>query len=233
MEARAAQYDPPWADALWAHWPVSEDGVGLDTTASMNLVKRNLSDERVLHGYHSYSTNPSSAKAALGTLYAQSDAIWWMAGHAGPGLITTYHPTNGGSWLYIDGNSTKCDGSSGRNQCLSEHTWSQMHDIRLMLFFGCESGDTDGTGYSLPRYAKQVLGVDASLGFSNLIYFAPTMSDTFAHYFTSYGILDYTVTDAAWGAAEAVRNASGAYNGFNSLVIYGGSTLIYPAEYGT
>jgi uncharacterized protein YqjF (DUF2071 family) len=69
--AVATQYSPPWADAMWAHWPVSEDGEGLDTTGTMNIVKSGLHLD-----YHSYSTNPSSAKQAMGTAYAQSDAIW-------------------------------------------------------------------------------------------------------------------------------------------------------------
>ena len=78
--AAATVYNPPWADAMWAHFPGTG---GLDTTNSMNLVRAGAN----ALGYQGFSTNPSSVPASMGTSYAQSDAIWWMAGHGAAGVI--------------------------------------------------------------------------------------------------------------------------------------------------
>lgn len=229
----ATQYAPPWADAMWAHWPVSEDGVGLDTTGTMSIVKRDLSDDNILNGYHSFSTNPASAHVSMTSSYAESDAIWWMAGHGMAGDITTYSTANGGSWLHVNSSGGSCNGHSGNDECLSEHTSAQMHDIRLMVFQGCQTGLANGSGWSLPEYARQQLGVDASVGFRYDIGFSSNTSDTWAHYFIQYGILGWDVIDAAAAAAEAVKSVQGSYSGYNSPIVYGGGTVIYPAAYGS
>jgi hypothetical protein len=153
-----------------------------------------------------------------------------MAGHGAAGLITTYNATNGGSWLYLNSTLGSC---TGNNACLSSYFFGQLHGIRLMVFHGCDTGSTIASGNSLPKQVKQSLGVDSAIGFDDLIGFSGDTSDVWASYFTEYGISGMSVSHAAWGATNAVLYAYGSYSGYDSLVIYGGSTFIYPAQYGS
>lgn len=225
--AIATQYAPPWADAMWAHFPGSN---GLYTTGTMNLVKSNLDS-----GYHAFSTNPASANAALGASYAQSDAIWWMAGHAAPGLIQTYNSTNGVTTIYA-GSGVPGASCVKPNDCLTNYDSSSIHDINLMVFQGCSSGSATSNNVRLPKKAHDSLLVDASIGFDDTIYFSANTSDLWAGEFTYdawYGHM--YVLDAAWAATNAViaRNGGSAM-GYDSLITYGaGSTKIYPAQYGS
>ena len=175
----ATIYSPPWADAMWAHFPGSG---GLDTTTSMKYVRDGFASE-----YEAFSTNPVSAHVALGTSYAQSDAIWWMAGHAGAGVIQTYNATTGWSSIYT---SKSIGGTcAAPNDCLSNYTSTVMHRIRLMVFMGCKSGvltggdgvqalvwevtlsgPTDGPGTKAgPVIAQAVVDVDSQSGVATVV----------------------------------------------------------------
>jgi hypothetical protein len=219
----AAQYSPPWAHAFRAHWPGTG---GLDTTNTMNLAKQGLEPE-----YKASSINPASAKASMLT-YAVHDAIWWMAGHAGTGFITTYNATNGTTVVNV---SNQVPGSScaGKNACLTDYTFEEMHDIRVMVFQGCDSGKTLANGDALHKRAKQVLGVDASVAFGAIIYFSANTSDVWSFHFANYGRLPTTVLGAAYYSAEDVLFYSGSYHGYKQYSVYGGSTYFFPAAYGS
>jgi hypothetical protein len=220
----ATIYSPPWADAMWAHFPGSG---GLDTTTSMNYVRDGFASE-----YEAFSTNPVSAHVALGTSYAQSDAIWWMAGHAGAGVIQTYNATTGWSSIYT---SKSIGGTcAAPNDCLSNYTSTVMHRIRLMVFMGCKSGVLTG-GDSLPLHAL-ALGVDSTVGFSQDLGFIAE-SNHWAQKFATYAMYpaprDNSVAEAAAMATTYLGTTYGQYWGYDSYVIYGGSVHVEPARYGS
>ncbi len=216
----------PMADAMWGHWP---GPTGLDTTGTMNVVKGQLV------GYNAFSTNPYDARTAMGSGYAQNDAIWWMAGHANVGFMTTYNATNGSTVIWTSGSVGGANCAATHSTCLTNYTSTQMHRIRLMVFHGCYSGSAISNGDSLPKRAYTNLGVDSSIGFSQEVGFSNLTSDYWAGQMTYYGmVLNYNVHDAAWSAANdvAVMNG-GSFHGYDSIVLYGGSVKIYPPAFGS
>lgn len=220
----ATVYDPPWADAMWAHFPGTG---GLDTTTSMNYVRAGAN----ALGYHGFSTNPSSVPASMGSSYAQSDAIWWMAGHGAAGIIQSYNSTMGWGSLYVSSNAPGFSSCGSPNDCLTDYTSTQMHRIRLMVFQGCDTADPTPNGDRLPKRAYNNLGVDSSLGFTETIWFG-SWPDHWADYFMFYSATK-NVTDAAGAAADVIYSGSGGNDyGYYSAYIYGGSVRIDPPAYG-
>jgi hypothetical protein len=219
----ATVYNPPWADMMWSHYPGTG---GLDTSGTMGRVKTQWQNI----GYTAFSTQPSSARSAMGTGYAQSDAIWWMAGHAAAGRISSYNPSTGvTSWVRVNSTSGSC---ASPNACLTGYTSTQMHRIRLMVFHGCDGGDASG-GQTLQAYAKNTLGVDATIAFTEIVLFSydyDYWGERMAYY-TTNTIRD--VEDAAWAAADFVMMINGDYGGYDSLSIYGGHTYMDPPAYGS
>ena len=214
-------------DGMWNHYPYSLDHTTLDTTTSMN-VARNTFD--AASGYHSFSTNPGSATAALGASYGASDAIWFLASHAAGGDMWMYNATNGPSDLYLNGSVGSC--TAGLNDCLSAHTFGQLHDIRLIVFMGCDSADSAG-GSRFQLYATNTLGVDSAVGFTEHIDFSATASDKWAYYFPHYLITGSNVNNAAVAAEQAVLNVNGSYGGYNSYYVSGSTVYVEPAGYGS
>jgi hypothetical protein len=224
--ASAYVYDPPWADGMGALWP------DLDTRPSANNVKARFEPAGGTNIYNAFSSTPSSAYASMGTAYAQSDAIWWMAGHGGPGFITTL--TSGGVGSFVSVGSLPGSICSFPNTCLTQWTSTQMHRIRLMMFEGCETGKAVSNGDSLPKRAYTNLGADSSVGFSELIYFpfANTWADVMARD-SMYSFPHNTVSQASWQATNYLTTFYGQAYGMDSLVIYGGGVYLYPAAYGS
>jgi hypothetical protein len=224
--AGPARASGPMADAMWGHWNGPN---GLDTTSTANVVKGQLV------GYTAYSTNPIDARAAMGTSYAAGDAIWWMAGHGYVGYITSYNATNGSTVIWTSGSVGGSNCAATHSTCLTNYSSTQMHDIRLMVFHACQAGAAISNGDSLPKRAYNSLGVDSSIGFTQDVGFSNWTSDYWAGQLTYYGmVLHYNVHDAAWMAANDVYTANGGnYNGYDSLVIYGGSVKIYPPAFGS
>lgn len=195
--AGATTYTPPWADVMYSHWP------DLDTTNACTLAAANLS---TYGGYHSFCTNPVDADVAMGSSYAQSDAIWFMAGHGNIGIITTYNTTHSTTYVAISSSVPQASCSSP-NTCLTNYTLAEMHGIRLMVFEGCDTGATIANGDSLPKRATSNLGVDSAVGFSGTIYFP--QGERWANIFTSSLTESgerYTVYTSAWDAANSVYN---------------------------
>jgi len=225
----ATVYNPPWADAMWAHYPDDPAGGNLDTTSSMNYVRNRANTA----GYDGFSTNPSSARVSLGTSYAQSDAIWWMAGHGAAGFLTTWSATNTWSYIKVDTTVGTCPSP---HACLTSYTSSQMHRIRLMVFQGCETGDPAPSGDKLGYRAYTNLGVDSAVAFGAIIYFsskADHWSDHFMWLATQPAPYTYTVVDAADTAAQYLHDLYGSTYGYDSWAVNGGSTKIYPPAYGS
>jgi hypothetical protein len=221
--AMASQYSPPWADLICSHYPGSG---GLDTeTACANAFARLNAA-----GYHSFNDFNVTGVTAMSTSYAQSDAIWAVFGHGGPGGISTF-PTypNGSAWsnVFSDPSHGTCNVSGSTNACISNYSVSQLHAIRLMLFAGCETAQTNELSWN--AYNK---GVDSSIGFSQLIYqdHVNVWTDRFFYYAATSGLDEY---NAAVAAENDVYAQFGGYGGTNSSVIWGSFTMLKPAGYGS
>jgi hypothetical protein len=221
--AAATVYSPPWADGMWAHFPGSG---GLDTTNTINLMKAGANSL----GYHGFSTNPSTMPSSMGAGYAQSDAIWWMAGHGGAGVIQSYNPTNGWGSLYVSSNSPFYSSCSAPNDCLTDYSSTSMHRIRLMVFQACDSADATPNGDRLPKRAVINLGVDSSLGFTELIG-AAAWPDRWSEFFFDYADTKNVVDSAAAAAGVIYAGAGDAY-GYDSYYVFGGNVMIDPPAYG-
>jgi hypothetical protein len=219
----ATVYSPPWADGMWAHFPGTG---GLDTTNTINLVKAGANGL----GYQGFSTNPSSIPASMGASYAQSDAIWWMAGHGAAGMIQSYNSTIGWGSLYVSSNAPFWSSCGSPNDWLTDYTSTQMHRIRLMVFQACETADPTPNGDRLHKRAKQNLGVDSSLAFSELIFFS-SWPDRWSEFFFDYADTK-NVIDSAAAAAGVIYAGAGDDYGYNSYSVYGTTVMIDPPAYG-
>ena len=233
----ATQMNPPWMHGLWYHFTNPPDQDTLDTHGTMDEARNTFDD--YTSGYTTHSNTTASARIALNGSYAETDAIWWLASHGCEGCMWL-QSSSGESDIWRDYHNAgeavpprTCNSMSGRDVCLTEKTFSQMHDIRLMVFMGCNTGGVDHWGRTFPAYVTGVLGVDSAVGFSDLIAFSATTSNKWSHYFSAYNLLGSNVSDSAYAAAQAVLNASGGYNGYNSYVTSGGGTHITPASYGS
>lgn len=218
----ATTHSPAWADAFSAQWP------DLNTTvAGSNMVTR-------LHGglgYTAWNTVGSTAAGAMASGYAPDDAIWAMFGHGDPGYVTTYNSGTQTTTLYA---SSALPGAicSYPHACLSQFTWSQLHQIRLMAFVGCHTAQSAG-GANLPSYAYNTLGVDSTIGFNDTVY-VPQMQDWSDTFFNQLGYNGgQTVGYAANFAATWVYSIYGGYYGFNSYVVYGSGVKVDPPAYGS
>jgi hypothetical protein len=157
-------------------------------------------------GYKTWNSSPVDADAALAL--AESDAIWWFATHGFPGGLWLYKTAQSDIWMdseTANESGFNCNSHAGRDNCLSQHSWAQMHDIRLMVFQGCNTGLPNLVGDRLHTYVTSVLGVDSALGFSHEIGFSAVTSDTWAQYFASWLAADSSVSNAAWQRLQLLR----------------------------
>ena len=223
--AQAAIYDPPWADAMKAHWPGSG---GLDTSNTINLAANGLDGL----GYAGFSTFPSSIHTTMGVGYAQSDAVWWMAGHGAAGVIQSYNSSTGvESTLAVSTNAPLNSGCGSPDDCLTDHTFAQMHRIRLMVFQGCDTADPTPNGSRLNAYAYNTLGVDSTVGFTQLIFFG-SWPDQWSYFMTYYGASN-TIANSLSKSASAIFAGAAQYYGYNNYHHYGGGVRLTPEAYGT
>ncbi len=132
----ATQYSPPYADIFGFAYNPDPNNLNTEESAQRFAVYMDSG------GYHDFTDLNVPARTAMGTYYAQSDAIWAFFGHGGPGQIllcdTNGRPCDVGAatHLYADATIGSC---LAPNQCLSVVTG--LGDIRLMLFAGCETAD--------------------------------------------------------------------------------------------
>jgi hypothetical protein len=260
QSVRATIQPTPWADFMCYHWPDYDsngDGVvedvdhngkiepgGLDTQKSCT----NAYNRTKAAGYAAFHDANVTAWNAMGTSYAQSDAIWGMFGHAFDyQALTTWDTTHGTTVLRYDSNT----GGSGQrctspDACLhTGYTSAQLHYIRLMIFGGCHTACPWGTctnghssaGPNLPQDAWNK-GVDSAMGWDDFISW-PGMdlwTDSFFRsattYYSSIGGY-YTVFQAGTQAETDVYNYYGSYYGTNRWVVWGGSTKLIPVKYGS
>jgi len=223
--AAANQFSPPWADLFYSHWP---GGGGLDTGGFVADVAPYLN----AGGYEAWQDSGSTAAISMSTYYAQSDAVWAMYGHGGPGFVTQYNSTYGNSVLNA---SPGVPGSSctSPNDCISNYSYSQLHAIRLMVFWGCETGQTVN-GVNILNTVTG-LGVDSSIAWSGVLYTnqGRVWNSAFFYSLIYYG---YTVGSATSYANNAVISQYGVGNmgGMNTWQIGGSPGVkLVPALYGS
>jgi hypothetical protein len=168
--------------------------------------------------------------------YAQSDAIWGIFGHAGPGGINM--TADGANWSAVYSDPTHAPGGNcgAPNACLSSYASSQiLHRVRFMLFGGCETAKRNATGHYELQEAAKADGVDSSIGFSTLITTGnqlSTWTNSFFYWSTVHG---QNVLAAATSAEADVYNTPSYYHdygGVQNSVVFGPTVVLKPAAYG-
>ena len=221
--AAATIYSPPWVDVFGSQWG------DLDTTGAATDFVANLSS-----GYTRFTELNKTAAIAMGSAYAQSDAIWVDFGHGNPGYITFCSPPKGANCTTVLRSNFDCSQTDG--VCLSAYG-TLIHHIKLMVFAGCHTANTPSSGRSLGTQAVSYNGVDSAIAFTGLIYFGG--GDQPDHYWaTAFAhrlSVGDTVSAAATVAAQnvAMHNLFGNAYGWDTQVIWNGGTKVMPPAYGS
>ncbi len=185
------------------------------------------------HGYSAFRANVSTL-TAIGDSYGWDDAVWAFYGHANAGLMQMVVGT-ADTYLYANQASLPSGSTCGVSKaaCLSTPGFTKLHDVRFMLFGGCHTANVPSSGISLQQGAYNV-GVDSSLAFSDYIYPNGAVwklwNQTFFTATTSGG---QTVLAAGATAEDAVWAKYHLYEGVTSAVVWGSSTKLKPAAYGS
>ena len=189
--------------------------------------------------------NNTSATQSIGVGWAQDDAVWVAYGHAMPGQITIENGATGGPpspaiGAVVANNQVGIspDFSQGPKAYLYSLPYHQLSKMKLMLFFGCNTGldalSTSPYAGNLVKEATGDQGVDSSLGFTHEIYFVPDAAGYWSDTFFSSLKNGSTVSNSANAALNMVYlHLSGLPYGFNNPYIVGGTTTIKPAGYGS
>ncbi len=222
-DGRAAMYSPPWVDVFGSQWN------DLDTTGAALDFAANFST-----GYDTSVDLNKTAAISMGSLYAQSDAIWVAFGHASPGLIGFCYPAGGATCTTVVRSNFDCAVSGG--VCLSAYG-TTIHHIKLMVFAGCHTAKTPSTGRTLGSQAVNYNGVDSALAFNDLIFFGGV--DRPDHYwaimFAHRLSVGDTVSAAAVVAAQNVvfNSSIGSSYGWGSQLVWAPETTVMPPAYGS
>jgi hypothetical protein len=224
--AQATQFNPPLADAFSFDYPDPWPGFFL-TYGAGNKARDNLKTT----GYTAVNNRNSSAGFAMS--WAKDDAVWAFFGHARPGAVLFY---NGISFSELLANSDMTVIKAGvAKVSLSAYTWNDLHDIRLMVFAGCNTGQDGKPGSlddgNLSRVAFIRKGVDSTIAFNGLVHW-PVVNGWGDAFFTRLRMGD-TVNQAAQMAVSMVVYSYGWEGGFDSWTTIGGNLKIKPAGYGS
>lgn len=232
---------PPWADTFGNYW---NDG--------LNTYEASTNAYNALKGIGYFTTNnkDTNAVTSMSAAWAQSDAVWVDFGHGGPGFISFCSPAQGSACTTI----LRSDSSVGRcnsgDTCLANY-WtttcppgvvgpchiSLIHNIKLMVFAGCHTGQTASSGSNLVSYAVNTMGVDASIGFTDYVYFGGFThpGETWSNSFFQRLKAGDSVTQAQTIAQNDVKNVIGAFgggSGWDTAYIINGGIKITPRGYG-
>lgn len=210
--ASATIYNPPWADLICNNF----GGGNNSLPACQNAYNR-------LHNtYKTFNSQNVSGAAALGTGWAQSDAIWMAVGH-GPGLgagprfiLTSSSPASA---------VRASDYCSAPNGCLSTLVSGQkLRYVRLMMFVGC------GTDGDLPATAIAA-GADAAIAFRENI--GTEAANYWVDRFFLHAMQGNTIQRSADWAHEDLLAVGYGDQGLGSIHIWGNnSETLTPARYG-
>jgi hypothetical protein len=219
-------FDPPYADIFGSRWN------DLDTTDAARDFVANFSN-----GYTKFTDLKGTATMAMGTFYAQSDAIWVAFGHGGGGFMAFCNPPEGASCTTVVKSNYNCGANDG--VCMSSYGLA-LHRIRLMVFAGCHTARyPGGAGRNLGGQAINVIdgnAVDSALAFDGLIYFGGSFRPD--HYWATSFAYRLTVGDTISAAAQiaaqnvAFWNPLGNAQGWDTQVAYNGNKKVMPPAYG-
>lgn len=224
----ATVHTPPWADVFGSQWN------DLDTTTAASNFKTTLTS-----GYTRFLTLNSTATTAMGGSYAQSDAVWVTFGHGGPGFITYCNPPGGSSCTTVLRANAAIGSCSVGGDCVSDYP-TQIHQVRLMVFAGCDTGfDGAPSGTNAGNLVKQAVnsdGVDSAIGWKGLVYFngSAQPGEMWATRDAVYLNAGNSVNASAYAAGQDVKNANSG-NGFGWELYWSlnGGVKIIPPAYGS
>ena len=214
LPARASAASLPWADLICNNF-----GGGVDSTPACQNAYNQLKNT-----YATFNNRNVSGAAALGTSFAQSDAIWMAVGHGawygGQGFIFT--SSSPGSMVVSSSSYGSC---SAPNGCLSALVaGKKLSRVRLMMFVGC---NTDG---SLPQTAIAA-GADAAIAFSEDI--GTDAANYWVGRFFLHAMQGNTIQAAAASAHWDLLAIGYGDQGLGSIHIWGNaSEKLIPAAYG-
>jgi hypothetical protein len=224
----AAQLNPPLADVFSFDYPDPWPGFFL-TYGAGDKARANLKDT----GYTAFNNRNKSAGTAM--TWAKDDAVWAFFGHARPGGVLFYHG-DGTSYSELLANSDMTVIKSGvAKVSLSSYTWNDLHDLRLMVFAGCNTAKDGKPGSlddgNLSRVAFIRKGVDSTIAFQGLVHW-PVINGWGDAFFARLRMGD-TVNQAAQMAVSMMIYSYGWEGGFDSWWTIGGTLKIKPAGYGS
>jgi hypothetical protein len=230
------RFMPPYADVIsgpmWG---------GVDPRGDADQAVSRLSSG----GYHAFDdNNVATPTQALGDYWAADDAIWVAMGHANGGLIIVENGATGGppsshisaiyASSYVD-RTPDADNSKAAN--LYDKPYHYLHNIRLMVFFGCDSGldGKHGTPWdgNLVKEAVGDQGVGSAIGFTYYIRYLMNADLIWTEaFYDGLTVYHLTLSESASLAATMVSDlVGGFYNtyGFENPYIVNGGVKIYPA----
>jgi hypothetical protein len=217
--AAANMYNPPYADIFGSQWS------DIDTRPAAHNFYTSLSSN-----YNKFLTYNTDVWTAMGTYFAQSDAIWVNFGHGAPGFITWCKPGRTGGCSTVLRTNFDCSYTDGT--CLSNYP-SSIHHIRLMIFAGCRTAQ----GTNMASYAYSFNGVDSSIAFWDYLQVGGLLpADRYwAQQFPLYINQHYTVGQAATLAAQDVVNYRWPFggDGWDTQRVFGSGIYTEPAAYGS
>jgi hypothetical protein len=200
-------------------------------------------------GYRTFDDNDDTTPAlALGSGWAQSDAVWVAMGHGNAGLTVMEDGATGGppdSHIGAIYATQSVSHTPDVNPALNSYmyptmAYQQLNRVKLMVFFSCNSGldGAPGLAYNgnLVTVATSYLGVDSAIGVTHDIYYLLGADNTWTEGFFHGLRVGPNVQDAANQALANVQFWDGHFYasfGFEGPYIVAGTTKISPVGWGT
>jgi len=189
---------------------------GLDSRVMAQTAQSELSSMGYSGTYH-WNDGANNALSRMA-----SDQVFFFSGHGGPGFIN-----------FQPGSATESLTANNPGLLrISSLTYSQLNDMALAVFLGCDTANTGSTSGNLLSTSRS-RGVDTAIGFSQDVTAPQTgyWSNRFWYYLDN----GYSVSSAI-SSADADNAANfGIYNqgGMNTHIVQGNSYIVIdPARAG-
>jgi hypothetical protein len=228
---KAYQHNPPFATRYTFDYPE-----GPDTTTVDALFQNYVGTQA---GYYVRIHNDQSSWSA--TTFLPDDAIFSFFGHGRGTCLFGFCWSYGGYIKFWNGSnysSIKANEAMGdwlAPNCSPLSPVQDLWDMRLIVLTGCFTAcrfDSGDWWTSLTEQAN-AMGVDCSLGFSNSIY-SMQATNWEVYFWSGLGVSGYSVSNAAYYAAQTVLYYFGDYGRVDTYSIQGNANItIKPAAYGS